>query len=112
MVCAIDRRVRKENMLGKNALTAAFGLVLATSLGACDKGGGDKIARGKYLVTVISCGDCHTPGALMGKPNAERNLGGSDVGFFVPELGYFYGPNLTPDEDTGLGRWKIGRAHV
>jgi len=34
-----------------------------------------------------------------------RFLGGSDVGFEVPDLGIFVGPNLTPDKDTGLGRW-------
>lgn len=34
-----------------------------------------------------------------------RFLGGSDVGFEVPDLGIFVGPNLTPDKDTGLGSW-------
>ena len=43
-------------------------------------------------------------------PNAER-LGdprrrlGSEVGFEIPGLGTFYGPNLTPDKETGLGGW-------
>jgi len=34
-----------------------------------------------------------------------RYLGGSDVGFAVPGLGVFFGPNLTPDQETGLGTW-------
>ena len=34
-----------------------------------------------------------------------RYLGGSDVGFEIPELGTFVGPNLTPDKETGLGAW-------
>jgi hypothetical protein len=42
---------------------------------------------------------------LLGKPDAARNLGGSEVGFEMPGLGVFYGPNLTPDKDTGLGSW-------
>ena len=35
-----------------------------------------------------------------------RYLGGSEVGFHIPELGVFHGPNLTPDDETGLGRWS------
>ena len=36
-----------------------------------------QIARGKYLVTVAGCSDCHTPGALLGSPDMKRYLGGS-----------------------------------
>jgi hypothetical protein len=62
-----------------------------------------QVARGKYLTSVIPCTDCHTPGIFLGKPDMTRYLGGSDVGFDVPGLGVFYGPNLTPDKETGLG---------
>ena len=64
-----------------------------------------RIERGKYLVTVISCSDCHTNGALIGKPDMAHFLAGSEIGFAIPGLGYFYGPNLTPDRETGLGSW-------
>jgi len=63
------------------------------------------VARGKYLVTIASCHDCHTPGYFLGKPDMARYLGGSDVGFELPGLGVFLGPNLTPDKETGLGNW-------
>jgi mono/diheme cytochrome c family protein len=63
------------------------------------------VARGKYLVTIASCHDCHTPGYFLGKPDMARYLGGSDVGFELPGLGTFHGPNLTPDNETGLGNW-------
>jgi mono/diheme cytochrome c family protein len=63
-----------------------------------------QIARGKYLVTLMGCNDCHTPGYFFGKPDSGRYLGGSDVGFAIPP-GVFYGPNLTPDKETGLGSW-------
>ena len=63
------------------------------------------IERGRYLVAVAGCSDCHTPGALLGRPDATRRLAGSDVGFAVPGLGVFPGRNLTPDPETGLGRW-------
>jgi hypothetical protein len=64
-----------------------------------------QVARGKYLTRVIPCTDCHTPGTFLGKPDMTRYLGGSDVGFEVPGLGVFYGPNLTSDKETGLGNW-------
>ena len=60
--------------------------------------------RGKYLTTIMGCTDCHTPGHFLGRPDMARFLGGSDVGFEIPGLGTFYGPNLTPDA-TGLGNW-------
>jgi len=63
------------------------------------------VARGKYLVGISGCNDCHTPGYFMGKPDMARFLGGSDVGFEIPGLGTFVGPNLTPDKATGLGNW-------
>jgi len=65
-----------------------------------------ELQRGKYLVSVIPCTDCHTPGTFLGKPDKKRYLGGSDVGFEVPGLGVFYAPNLTPDKETGLGNWS------
>jgi mono/diheme cytochrome c family protein len=65
-----------------------------------------QVARGKYLVTVAGCNDCHTPGYLLGKPDMARFLGGSEVGFEIPGLGVFHGPNLTPDKETGLGNWS------
>lgn len=62
-------------------------------------------ARGKYLVQLGGCNDCHTAGYLLGKVDTSRYLGGSDVGLEVPGLGVFVAPNLTPDKDTGLGNW-------
>jgi mono/diheme cytochrome c family protein len=64
-----------------------------------------RIARGQYLVTLMGCTDCHTPGYFFGKPDNSRYLGGSEVGFEIPGLGVFHGPNLTPDNETGLGKW-------
>lgn len=65
-----------------------------------------QIKRGQYLVTLGGCNDCHTPGYFFGKPDMTRFLGGSEVGFEIPGLGVFHGPNLTPDPETGLGKWS------
>jgi mono/diheme cytochrome c family protein len=64
------------------------------------------IERGEYLANIMDCTGCHTPGALAGAPDRERYLSGSNIGFQIPGLGVFYPPNLTPDVDTGLGRWS------
>ena len=69
--------------------------------------GGPDVKRGKYLTDIIPCTDCHTPGTFLSHPDTSRYLGGSDVGFSVPGLGVFYGPNLTPDNETGLGKWTV-----
>lgn len=63
------------------------------------------IERGRYLAELGGCLDCHTSGYFFGKPDMARYLGGSDVGFEIPGLGVFLGPNLTPDKETGLGNW-------
>jgi mono/diheme cytochrome c family protein len=64
------------------------------------------IERGRYIVSFAGCGDCHTPGYFLGQPDQTRALAGSDVGFEIPGLGKFYGRNLTPDVETGLGAWS------
>jgi len=87
--------------LRRAALCAGFVMGLSASAHA-----GDMVARGKYLVTVMGCGDCHTPGYFLGKPDLAHPLSGSDVGFEVPGLGIHWGPNLTPDPATGLGKWS------
>jgi mono/diheme cytochrome c family protein len=63
------------------------------------------VARGKYMVSLMGCTDCHTPGHFLGKEDSSRFLAGSEVGFAIPGLGVFYGPNLTSDKETGLGNW-------
>jgi len=85
--------------------TAIAMLALSCALAAPSRADDATVARGKYLVTLGGCQDCHTPGHFFGKPDAARVLGGSEVGFEIPGLGVFYGPNLTPDKATGLGGW-------
>lgn len=64
-----------------------------------------QVARGRYLVVIAGCSDCHTPGALLGAADMKRYLAGSDVGFSIPGAGVFVGQNLTPDKETGIGDW-------
>jgi mono/diheme cytochrome c family protein len=85
------------------ALTVA--LLLAATLSGVAKADEAQIERGRYLTQIAGCTDCHTPGHFLGNPDMTRFLGGSDVGFEVPGIGTVYGPNLTPDAETGLGTW-------
>jgi hypothetical protein len=86
--------------------------------------------RGRYLVSIMGCHDCHTPfkmGTNGPEPDMTRALTGHPEGVALtepPQLGgswlsagsatntAFVGPwgmtfaaNLTPDQNTGLGIW-------
>ncbi|HKQ62785.1 MAG TPA: hypothetical protein VJS92_15950 [Candidatus Polarisedimenticolaceae bacterium] len=89
------------------------------------------VERGAYLVRIMSCNDCHTPLKLGPKgpePDLARKLSGHPEGVVMPPppalgsgpwiwagsgtMTAFTGPwgvsfaaNLTPDPETGLGRW-------
>jgi mono/diheme cytochrome c family protein len=79
------------------------GVVAAAALitllhAAPSKSDEDPVARGAYLATAAGCANCHTDGAHGGKPYA----GGLALG---TPFGTFYSPNITPDPETGIGRW-------
>ena len=57
----------------------------------------DLVARGEYLARAGDCIGCHT--ARGGVPYA----GGRGI---ETPFGTVYAPNLTPDPETGLGRWS------
>ena len=86
------------------AVGTALALCAMTAVQAQDSNE-QQVARGKYLVAVIGCGDCHTAGYFFGKPDVAHALGGSDVAFEIPQMGAFVAPNLTSDPETGLGDW-------
>ena len=85
--------------------TVLAGATLACMLATGALAAESAVKRGEYLVAIAGCTDCHTPGHFLGAPDMTRRLGGSDVGFAIPGLGVFAGPNLTPDKETGLGNW-------
>lgn len=88
------------------------------------------VERGKYLVTVAVCNDCHTPfkmGPNGPEPDMSRMLSGHPEGAKLPAppklsqqwamagsgdntawagpWGISYTANLTPDRNTGIGIW-------
>lgn len=82
-------------------LTAIIAVVPVVLAQAADP----QVERGKYLVQLGGCFDCHTPGYFFGHPDMTKYLGGSDVGFAIPGLGVFVAPNRR----TRKPDWAHGR---
>ena len=62
------------------------------------------VERGSYLVnTVMTCNNCHTPMGPNG-PQFDKALSGG-LRFNEPPFDVT-GSNLTPDPETGLGKWS------
>jgi mono/diheme cytochrome c family protein len=103
---------------------------VASSATAQQETATDRLARGRYLVTVAGCNDCHTPwheGPNGPEPDMSRMLSGHPEDAELPPPPQPVGPwigaasatntawsgpwgvsftaNLTPDPETGLGRW-------
>ncbi len=57
------------------------------------------IERGEYLIHAGGCIDCHTEDS----DEANALAGGRDL---ESPFGTFYSPNITPDNDTGIGSWS------
>jgi mono/diheme cytochrome c family protein len=126
---------RRSTKLAVFAAAAAAAAVATTALAAPREGKGKAgkgvLARGEYLVTIGGCNDCHTPlrmGQSGPEPDLTRMLSGHPEALKMPPapalpegpwgvtvagtLTAWSGPwgtsftaNLTPDPETGLGKW-------
>src|SRR5258708_36867080 len=56
------------------------------------------ITRGEVLAAEAHCASCHT------RPGGEKFAGGYGVN---TPFGVLYGTNITPDAETGIGRWSL-----
>ena len=69
-----------------------------------------QLERGRYLVeTVAACGNCHTPKGPNG-PLLDKKFAGGDV--IKHEDFTAATPNITPDPETGIGRWTDNQVIV
>ncbi|HEY5616002.1 MAG TPA: c-type cytochrome, partial [Bacteroidota bacterium] len=66
------------------------------------------IARGEFLFKYgNTCWGCHS---ATQHPDAPPSGGMPfDLTNVGPGFGIFYTPNITPDEETGIGRWSDGQ---
>jgi mono/diheme cytochrome c family protein len=94
--------------------------------------GADVIDRGKYIVNTAACHDCHTPWVMTDHgpaPDMTRALSGHPESLEMPPApalsvpwvmagaatntawagpwGVSFTANLTPDRETGLGKWTV-----
>jgi len=90
-----------------------------------------QVKRGQFIVQSGGCNDCHTPlrmGPQGPEPNMSRMLSGHPESIVLPPppplneawnnvgsasntafagpWGISYAINLTPDPDTGIGKWR------
>ncbi|MCI0694957.1 diheme cytochrome c-553 [candidate division KSB1 bacterium] len=120
----------------KMIVTLMLGVSWAAFMGcqSQQKTAENPVERGKYLVSILGCHDCHTPKAMdavLGPvPDTTRLLSGNPENFPYPtwtpadlqqrnamamtnaQFTVWAGPwgvsftmNLTPDIETGLGEW-------
>jgi mono/diheme cytochrome c family protein len=61
---------------------------------------GDAVTRGAYLAAAAGCDQCHTD-----SKNAGRAYAGGRI--IETSLGSVVSPNITPDRETGIGRWQF-----
>jgi mono/diheme cytochrome c family protein len=110
--------------------TALLTVLLAATAAAQAAAPADKVERGRYLVTTSGCNDCHTPWKMGPKgpePDMSRMLSGHPQDLQMPAAprpaepwrvsasatntawagpwGVSFTANLTPDRETGLGKW-------
>ncbi len=60
---------------------------------------GDIVKRGEYVTHAAGCVSCHTDKKGKGEPFA----GGRPL---KTPFGTFFSPNITPDRETGIGKWS------
>ena len=117
---------------GGLALAGLALIALAPAPSSAGDEGDLQIERGRYLTVVSGCHDCHTP-LRMSEKGPERDptrllaghpaelampappalpegpwswVGSATATAFAGPWGISYARNLTPDGETGLGRWS------
>lgn len=121
----------KASILLCTTAVAAVAAATASALHSSSPGA-DAVERGRYLVTAMGCNDCHTPwhlGKNGPEPDMTRRLSGHPATFVMPPAptpsaewpvsvgatntawsgpwGTSFTANLTPDPETGLGKWTV-----
>ena len=128
---AMRLRTRTWNMLAAAMLLIAASDAVAQTA----KIGKNPIQRGEYLSIVGGCNDCHSPKLmtpngpatdpariLSGHPATERlpsvppgvlgpgkwmAMTNDGLTAWVGPWGISFAANLTPDDETGIGRWTV-----
>ena len=76
---------------------AVFGLAALGTSASAQTAQTSQIERGRYLVRAGDCESCHTV------KQGQAFAGGMPI---PTPFGVIYSPNITPDPDTGIGKWS------
>jgi mono/diheme cytochrome c family protein len=79
-------------------LLAGLLVAVPPAYSAEDKASDPLLRRGEYVYQAAGCYGCHTDDRHGGTPLA----GGRAL---ATAFGTFYSPNITPDTETGIGKW-------
>jgi len=91
--------------IGGNMFRYAFAGLLAVVSTAAAAQTQSLAERGAYLVnTIMTCQNCHTPKGPGGVPQLDKDLSGG-LSWDEPPF-KVTAPNITPDPDTGIGKWS------
>jgi mono/diheme cytochrome c family protein len=103
------------------AAAVAAVLSISTPAAAQQAGSNTAVERGRYLVRITGCHDCHSPKVQGMTPNLDLSLSGRpattqlpsetktevhaspDLTAWTGPWGYSVASNLTPDPATGIG---------
>ncbi len=79
-------------------------LLAAGTAAACAQDNAALLMRGKYLMEgVVACANCHIARNDKGEPLYDKGLSG---GMLFDDAAFkAYAPNITPDPETGIGKW-------
>jgi mono/diheme cytochrome c family protein len=119
------------SLVGRNAPVASAAEATAgPGMPAAGADSAGPIARGRYLVELLGCADCHTPRFPDGRLDPDYAMAGHkandpypswddslyDAGYgmvvsvshtaFAGPWGVTFARNLTPDRTTGIGGWN------
>jgi len=115
----MDRQLRAHRYYASAA--AAVAAVLSVSAPAFAQANNSAVERGRYLVRITGCHDCHSPKVQGMTPNLDLALSGRPASTQLPSetktevhasgdltawtgpWGYSVASNLTPDPATGIG---------
>jgi mono/diheme cytochrome c family protein len=119
----MDRQLRAHRYMDyvSAAAVVAAMLSVSSSPASAQQANNAAVERGRYLVTITGCHDCHSPKVKGMTPDLGRALSGRpattqlpsetktevhaspDLTAWTGPWGYSIAANLTPDAATGLG---------
>lgn len=118
----MDRQLRSHRyMIYVSAASAVAAIVALSAPASAQQANNAAVERGRYLVRITGCHDCHSPKVQGMTPNLDLALSGrpastqlpsetktevhasADLTAWTGPWGYSVASNLTPEPTTGIG---------